>query len=42
VRALYKLAIPAESIAQAIAYVIAQPAEVDVNELLVRPTEQEF
>lgn len=42
VRALYKLAIPAESIAQAIAYAIAQPPEVDVNELLIRPTEQEF
>ncbi|MDH2429834.1 SDR family oxidoreductase [Sphaerisporangium sp. TRM90804] len=30
--------IPASSVASAIAYAIAQPAEVDVNELLVRPT----
>ncbi|MFD7288718.1 SDR family oxidoreductase [Streptomyces sp. NPDC059863] len=34
------LAIPASAIAQAIAYAIAQPADVDVNELVVRPTVQ--
>jgi len=35
-------AIPADSIARAIAYVIEQPADVDVNEIVVRPTVQEF
>jgi NADP-dependent 3-hydroxy acid dehydrogenase YdfG len=41
-RALYAMAIPAEVIARAIAYVIAEPSEVDVNEILLRPTAQEF
>lgn len=35
-------AIPADSIARAIAYVIEQPADVDVNEIIIRPTVQEF
>ena len=35
-------AIPAESIARAIAYAIEQPAGVDINEIVVRPTAQEF
>ena len=38
----YKQEIPAEAIARAIAYAIEQPAEVDVNEIVVRPTVQEF
>lgn len=38
----YKIAIPAESIAQAIAYAIEQPASVDVNEIVIRPTVQDF
>jgi NADP-dependent 3-hydroxy acid dehydrogenase YdfG len=33
-------ALPAEAIARAIAFAIAQPADVDVNELVVRPTSQ--
>lgn len=33
-------ALPASAIAGAIAYAIAQPADVDVNELVVRPTAQ--
>lgn len=33
-------ALPASAIAKAIAYAIEQPAEVDVNELVVRPTAQ--
>ena len=41
-RALYAMAIPAEVIARAVAYVIAEPSEVDVNEILLRPTAQEF
>jgi NADP-dependent 3-hydroxy acid dehydrogenase YdfG len=35
-----KLAIPPEAIARAIAFAIEQPAEVDVNEIIVRPTAQ--
>jgi NADP-dependent 3-hydroxy acid dehydrogenase YdfG len=35
-------AIPADSVARAIAYAIAQPADVDINEVVLRPTVQEF
>jgi NADP-dependent 3-hydroxy acid dehydrogenase YdfG len=38
----YKMAIPAESVATAIAYAIEQPASVDVNEIVIRPTVQDF
>jgi NADP-dependent 3-hydroxy acid dehydrogenase YdfG len=41
-RALYAMAVPADVIARAIAYAISEPPEVDVNEILVRPTAQEF
>ena len=34
--------IPAESVARAIAYAIEQPPEVDVNEIVLRPTVQDF
>lgn len=37
---LLSIAIPADSIARAIAYAIEQPAEYDVNEILLRPTAQ--
>ncbi len=37
---LLRLAIPADSIARAIAYAIEQPKEYDVNEILLRPTVQ--
>jgi NADP-dependent 3-hydroxy acid dehydrogenase YdfG len=33
-----RIAIPAEAIARAIAYAVAQPDDVDVSELIVRPT----
>ncbi len=33
-----RVAIPAEAIARAIAYAVEQPADVDVSELVVRPT----
>lgn len=33
-----KISIPAEAIARAIAYAVEQPADVDVSELIVRPT----
>ena len=43
VRVFYKkTAIPADSVACAIAFAIEQPAEVDVNEIVLRPTVQEF
>ncbi|EQM71473.1 SDR family oxidoreductase [Pseudomonas solani] len=38
----YKLAIPAESVARAIAYAVEQPAEVDISEVVLRPTVQDF
>lgn len=34
--------LPAEAIARAMAYAVAQPPEVDVNELVVRPTAQAY
>lgn len=36
------VAIPADSIARAVAYVIEQPDYVDINELVIRPTAQEL
>jgi NADP-dependent 3-hydroxy acid dehydrogenase YdfG len=38
----YKQAIPADSVARAIAYAIEQPADVDINEVVLRPTVQAF
>jgi NADP-dependent 3-hydroxy acid dehydrogenase YdfG len=35
-------AIPAESIARTIAYAIEQPAEVEIDEIVIRPTAQDF
>ena len=37
-----QVALPAESFARAVAFAISQPAEVDINEILYRPTRQEF
>ena len=37
-----ELAIPAESFARAVAFAISQPEDVDVNEILFRPTRQEL
>lgn len=42
VKNFYQIAIPAESVARAIAYAIEQPADVDINEIVLRPTQQEF
>jgi NADP-dependent 3-hydroxy acid dehydrogenase YdfG len=41
-REFYKIAVPADSVARAIAYSIEQPAEVDVNEIVIRPVKQDF
>jgi NADP-dependent 3-hydroxy acid dehydrogenase YdfG len=35
-----RMAIPPEAVARAIAFAISQPADVDVNEIVVRPTAQ--
>ena len=37
-----KYAIPADSFARVVAFAIRQPVEVDINEILYRPTRQEF
>jgi NADP-dependent 3-hydroxy acid dehydrogenase YdfG len=37
-----EIAIPAESFARAVTFAISQPEDVDVNELLFRPTRQEL
>lgn len=37
-----EIAIPADSFARAVAFAISEPEEVDVNEILFRPTRQEF
>ena len=36
------VAIPSDSVARTIAFAIEQPADVDVNEIVLRPTAQEF
>jgi NADP-dependent 3-hydroxy acid dehydrogenase YdfG len=35
-------AIPASSFARAVAFAISQPEDVDINEILFRPTRQEY
>ncbi|OAD41568.1 SDR family oxidoreductase [Polaribacter atrinae] len=42
VREFYKSAIPSDSIARTIAFAIEQPADVDINEIVIRPTIQDF
>jgi NADP-dependent 3-hydroxy acid dehydrogenase YdfG len=42
VRKVYELAIPADSFAQVVGFAISQPETVDINEILFRPTKQEF
>ena len=39
---LYDMAIDADAIARAITYAIEQPGNVDVNEMIIRPTKQEL
>ncbi|TMV51065.1 SDR family oxidoreductase, partial [Thioclava sp. BHET1] len=38
----YQQAIPASSVARAIAYAVEQPADVDINAIVIRPTRQTF
>lgn len=43
VRALYdRVAIPADSFARTVVFAMGQPDEVDINEILFRPTAQEY
>ncbi len=42
VKDFYQIAIPSDSVARAIAYAIEQPADVDINEIVLRPTIQDF
>lgn len=42
VRKIYEIAVPAESFARAVAFAMSQPDEIDVNEILFRPTRQEI
>jgi NADP-dependent 3-hydroxy acid dehydrogenase YdfG len=43
IRAFYgQVAIPADSFARAVAFAMSQPPEVDINEILYRPTRQEL
>jgi NADP-dependent 3-hydroxy acid dehydrogenase YdfG len=37
-----EIAIPADSFARAVAFAMSQPEDVDVNEILFRPTRQEL
>ena len=39
---LYDMAIDADAIARAITYAIQQPRNVDINEMIIRPTKQEL
>jgi len=42
IKEFYTIAIPAITIAKAIAYAIEQPDDVDINEIVIRPTVQDF
>ena len=42
VRKLYEAAIPADSFARAVAFAMSQPDDVDINEIVFRPTSQEL
>ena len=42
VRKIYEIAIPADSFARAVAFAMSQPDDIDVNEILFRPTRQEI
>jgi len=42
VRKFYEIALPAESFANMVVFAMSQPEDVDVNEILFRPTSQEL
>lgn len=42
IRKAYEQAIPADSFARAVVFAMTQPEDVDINEILFRPTRQEY
>jgi NADP-dependent 3-hydroxy acid dehydrogenase YdfG len=42
IRKVYEIALPADSFANMVVFAMSQPEEVDVNEILYRPTRQEY
>ena len=42
IRKVYEIAIPADSFANMVVFALSQPQDVDVNEILFRPTRQEY
>ena len=40
-RKIYEVAVPADAFARAVAYAMSQPDDIDINEILFRPTKQE-
>jgi len=38
----YEMAIPADSFARAVVFAMSQPKDVDINEILCRPTKQAY
>jgi NADP-dependent 3-hydroxy acid dehydrogenase YdfG len=42
IRKVYSIAIPADSFANMVLFAMSQPDDVDVNEILFRPTKQEY
>jgi NADP-dependent 3-hydroxy acid dehydrogenase YdfG len=42
VKEFYKIAVPADAVARAVLYAIAQPADVEIDEVVLRPTVQDF
>ena len=43
IQKLYReIAIPADSFARAVVFAMSQPDDVDINEILFRPTRQEY
>ena len=41
VRRIYEVAVPADSFARAVVFALSQPDDIDLNEILFRPTRQE-
>lgn len=42
IRKVYEAAIPADSFARTVVFAMSQPEDVDINEILFRPTKQEY
>ena len=42
IRKVYAIAIPADSFANIVVFAMSQPEDMDVNEILFRPTRQEY